>query len=223
MSENTVEQKLTLKDKIKYFFINPKILFERFIDKPKYGITLLILSIISGLYNLILFKLSNPGMKKIIETKTNNMDPRMAEIIRKSSRVDSNPILKFVSSGVGLIIGVFFTALIIFLILKVSKTAIKYKQVAAIYCLSSIPIAIGSIIKTVYMFISQKPAITPEVQLQPTTTYLISSSINIFSIWSYILIGIGIYTVAKTSKKKAIILGVIYFVLSAISSSLKTS
>ncbi|GAA0737041.1 Yip1 family protein [Clostridium oceanicum] len=208
MSENTVEQKLTLKDRIKYFFINPKILFERFIDKPKYGINLLILILSSVLYSVISSKFSKDLMKNLMESQTKGLTPQQAEATKKIAEFTTSPIFGSISAILGIIIGVFFTSLILFLILKVSKISLKYKQIVSIYTLASITTVIYNVIQSIYVLISQKPIGTIK-----TVTSVISSSINVFSIWKYVLIGIGIYAVSKTSKKKAAIITIICFIL----------
>ena len=62
------------------------------------------------------------------------------------------------------------------------------------------------------MFISQKPIIHPNSAIHTTVTAAIYDSINIFSIWQYILLGIGICSVSKVSKRKVIIITLICFI-----------
>ncbi len=67
--------------------------------------------------------------------------------------------------------------------------------------------------KAIYMLISKK-AVGINAILNPSVKNTLMANIDIFNIWYYVLLGIGIYAMGKTSKKKAIILTIILAILS---------
>lgn len=203
---------LTLKEKFKFFFTSPARLFEYYREKPKYGILFLITLICSVIYTVIQSNLSKDIIEKHLEKQLQGLDPQAVELSKKGLDVANNPTVKTLSSLVGVLVGVFGTALLIFIIFKICKVALSYKQTVTLYLVANLATCVGSIFKTIYMLTTQKPT-DINILLDPSFKNTLMASINIFSIWYYVLIGIGIYAMGKTSKKKAIIITVILVVL----------
>lgn len=212
MSEHTINEKLLLRDNIKFFFLNPKIIFKKLSKSFSYGIILLILISTKIINTIVSVSLPKNVINKTIESQTRGIDPQSAEIVKKFIYIINQPSIQIFLSVAAVVVTIFSVSFIIFLILKASKCSLKYNKVVSIYCLASLPIAIHNIVQAVYMFISQKPIIHPNSAIHTTAAAVIYNSINIFSIWQYILLGIGICSVSKISKWKAIIITLICFI-----------
>ncbi len=104
-------------------------------------------------------------------------------------------------------------ALLIFIIFKISKVALSYQQTVTLYLVAGLSTCIGSMFKAIYMLISKK-AVGTNAILNPSLKNTLIANIDIFNIWYYVLLGIGIYAMGKTSKKKATILTIILAILS---------
>ncbi len=125
----------------------------------------------------------------------------------------NSPALKIGSGLIGVLIAVFGVALLIFIIFKISKVALSYQQTVTLYLVAGLSTCIGSMFKAIYMLISKK-AVGINAILNPSVKNTLIANIDIFNIWYYVLLGIGIYTMGKTSKKKATILTIILAILS---------
>ncbi|HDK7160159.1 TPA: YIP1 family protein [Clostridium botulinum] len=204
---------LTLKEKFKFFFTSPSKLFEYYRENPKFGILFLITTICAIIYQIIHSNLTKEIVKKQMEKQFEGLDPQALEMTKKTMDTMNNPALKIGSALIGVLIAVFGVALLIFIIFKISKVALSYQQTVTLYLVAGLSTCIGSMFKAIYMLISKK-AVGTNAILNPSVKNTLIASIDIFTIWQYILLGIGIYAMGKTSKKKATILTIILAILS---------
>ncbi|KGO12937.1 Yip1 family protein [Clostridium botulinum] len=204
---------LTLKEKFKFFFTSPSKLFEYYRENPKFGILFLITTLCTIIYTLVFSNVSKEFMKKYMEKQLQGLDPQTLEITKKTMDTMNTPALKIGTSLIGILIGVFGASLLIFIIFKISKVALSYQQTVTLYLVAGLSTCIGSMFKAIYMLISKK-AIGINATLNPSVKNTLMANIDIFTIWQYVLLGIGIYAMGKTSKKKATILTIILAILS---------
>ncbi|ENK0839895.1 Yip1 family protein [Clostridium sporogenes] len=204
---------LTLKEKFKFFFTSPSKLFEHYRENPKFGILFLITTICAIIYQLIRSNLTKEIVKKQMEKQFEGLDPQALEMTKKTMDTMNSPALKIGSGLIGVLIAVFGAALLIFIIFKISKVALSYQQTVTLYLVAGLSTCIGSMFKAIYMLISKK-AVGINAILNPSVKNTLIANIDIFNIWYYVLLGIGIYTMGKTSKKKATILTIILAILS---------
>ncbi|WP_251859863.1 Yip1 family protein [Clostridium sp. Marseille-Q2269] len=204
---------LTLKEKFKFFFTSPARLFEYYREKPKYGILFLITLICSVIYTVIQSNLSKDIIEKHLQKQFQGLDPQAAEIAKKTGDFMHTPSIQIPLTLISIVFSIFMSALLIFIIFKICKVALSYKQTVTLYLVANLAICVGNIFKTIYMLITQKPT-DINIVLDPSVKNTLMNNLNIFSIWYYVLIGIGIYAMGKTSKKKAIIITVILAVIS---------
>lgn len=208
MEEITINKKTSLSDKAKYFFKKPSILFEQFVEDPKYGLNLLIFIIATAIYSVSYAIGCKDYIISMIEKQVQEISQPQALEIAKS--VATNPIILSVSAIVTTIISVYLFSLLYFLVAKFTDKKISFKRIVSIYCLSSIAIAIGLIIKSILMLIIHKPIL--DNSSNPTLVSTLLNYIDPFNIWQYVLLIIGISTVGKTSKKESsfiVIIGII--------------
>ncbi|KEJ02328.1 YIP1 family protein [Clostridium botulinum] len=204
---------LTLKEKFKFFFTSPSKLFQYYRGNPKFGILFLITTICAIIYQIIHSNLTKEIVKKQMEKQFEGLDPQALEMTKKTMDTMNNPALKIGSALIGVLIAVFGVALLIFIIFKISKVALSYQQTVTLYLVAGLSTCIGSMFKAIYMLISKK-AVGTNAILNPSVKNTLIANIDIFNIWYYVLLGIGIYAMGKTSKKKAIILTIILAILS---------
>ncbi|ACO85330.1 Yip1 family protein [Clostridium botulinum] len=204
---------LTLKEKFKFFFTSPSKLFEYYRENPKFGILFLITTICAIIYQIIHSNLTKEIVKKQMEKQFEGLDPQALEMTKKTMDTMNNPALKIGSALIGVLIAVFGVALLIFIIFKISKVALSYQQTVTLYLVAGLSTCIGSMFKAIYMLISKK-AVGTNAILNPSLKNTLIANIDIFNIWYYVLLGIGIYAMGKTSKKKATILTIILAILS---------
>ncbi|NFJ86685.1 YIP1 family protein [Clostridium botulinum] len=204
---------LTLKEKFKFFFTSPSKLFQYYRENPKFGILFLITTICAIIYQIIHSNLTKEIVKKQMEKQFEGLDPQALEMTKKTMDTMNNPALKIGSALIGVLIAVFGVALLIFIIFKISKVALSYQQTVTLYLVAGLSTCIGSMFKAIYMLISKK-AVGTNAILNPSVKNTLIANIDIFNIWYYVLLGIGIYAMGKTSKEKAIILTIILAILS---------
>lgn len=204
---------LTLQEKFKFFFTSPSKLFEYYRENPKYGILFLITALCVIFHSIIQSNLSKEIIKSNMENQFEGLDPQALEITKQTLDIISNPKINAIISFVGVLIAVFGISLIIFIILKISKVALNYRQTVTLYLIATLSTCIGKIFKIVYMLITKK-AIGINASLDPSIKNKLIENFDIFTLWQYILIGIGIYAMGKTSKKKATIITIILAILS---------
>lgn len=209
MEEIVTNKKLSFSDKAKYFFKNPSILFEQYIENPKYGLTFLIFIIATAIYSISYAIGCKDYIISTIEKQMQGISQPQAFEIAKS--VATNPIILSVSSIATAIISVYLFSLLYFLVAKFTDKKISFKRIVSIYCLSSIAIAIGLIIKSILLFIMHKPILDTS---NPTLVSTLLNYIDPFNIWQYILLIIGISTVGKTSKKESSFIVIISIIIS---------
>lgn len=208
MEEIIINKKLSLSDKVKYFFKKPSILFEQYIENPKYSLTFLIFIIATAIYSVSYSIGCKDYIINMVEKRMQGISQPQALEIAKS--VATNPIILSVSSIVTAIISVYLLSLLYFLVAKFSDKKISFKRIVSIYCLSSITISIGLIIKSMLLLIMHKPIL--DNSSNPTLVSTLLNYVDPFSIWQYVLLIIGISTVGKTSKKESsfiVIVGII--------------
>ena len=208
---NNVEQ-LTFSEKVKNFFIHPTKVFAQYEEKPTYIIKFVILCIVSAIYAAIQSAMAKPYLEKYYNNLTKGMDPQQADMFKKTIGAFSSTPVIVITTIISTIIVVLIASLIYMLFIKAFKGKIKYGQVISIYTTAYMAVAVGSIIKIIYMLISKKP-LNISAQTNPTLLSTITASYDIFSIWEMVLMVLGISTVAKISKKKSAVIVIIMFII----------
>ncbi|MCK6542619.1 YIP1 family protein [bacterium] len=122
-------------------------------------------------------------------------------------------VVGFAVGMVVIVIAYFISALILRLGgSAVLKSAATFTQVLAIFSWSGIVDLLGALIKLPIMYINQSMRVDTGLgiligeELGHTTTYLIMSKFDIFTIWMLIVMSIGIAVVFKAPKSKSMIL-----------------
>ncbi|WP_404348123.1 YIP1 family protein [Sutcliffiella horikoshii] len=196
MNEVLSQEKLSLLEKIKYFFINPRRFYTGGNNKNSWFLLFLLL-VMTGSF------LQGKTIATFFSTVMNmggEVEEEAVAIVGKIS------MLFGLGMGViGSVITIFLTSLIILLSVKfILKGEITYKQVLSIYCISNIPTIIFNVI--ILLFYDQ---VANTVSLTEFMTLFIRK-VNFLSIWSLALLIIGISVVSKVSLRKSAALFIVF-------------
>lgn len=186
-----LQERLGLLNKLKYFFVNPKVFFKD--NKVKNSWFLLFLLIV---FSTSMLQAKTMTIATLSLDVGGNLGEEGTAIISKLSM-----IFGLVTGTLGSAVSILFSALIILLCVKyMFKGVVTFKQVLSIYCFSSVPkIILNVLLLATYNKFS-------DAFLLSDLTNLIIRNVNVFTIWFVILLVIGISVVAKVSMKKSIIL-----------------
>jgi hypothetical protein len=133
--------------------------------------------------------------------------------IQAAQKLLYSPVMYALYGVMGVVMTFFamvVTSLIILGLLRMFGNEGKYSRIIAVYSLAYIPQAIGSILKGIYMLITQKPIFT---DLSPTFMSTLLNQIDLFILWTAILVVVGISKVFGLSEKKSIIIAVTLWLL----------
>lgn len=147
--------------------------------------------------------------------------PEMAKLLNGG---DAGTIKAFAIGGgavaglIGTVLGLFISAGFYKVIMMFMSNDTPYMKILSIYLYANLVTYIGGLLNIGLGFILGGNGTDFYTSLGPlfeakTMAHGIGSSIEIFSIWSLILTGLGLHIVAGLSKKQATILIVIFFIL----------
>jgi hypothetical protein len=143
---------------------------------------------------------------------TGNLPDASKTLVEKFMKYTTSIPVQTVITIVTTVISIYVAALIYKILSRIFGSRIKYKQVVSVYCLSMMPIAIGEVLKWLYMAVTGKP-VGVSYLVKPTLLNGVLDKFDIFNIWQIILLTIGISIVGKVSKKKSFAIVAILFAL----------
>lgn len=188
ISQDVSEERLGISEKIKCYFVNPKRFFQDSKKKSSWVILFLLIVISALVLQVKVFTITASGLD-----------------LGAGSGQDSAAIVAKVAMLVAVITGIIVSVVTIFLSSLVIRLCVKYalkgdisyKQVLSVYCFSNIPIIILNLISiAIYSIIG-----TSSISTDLVTTLI--RQVNPLTIWSVILMIIGISVVSKVSIKKS--------------------
>lgn len=203
---------LSFSEKINIFFTKPSLLFKSKIDKPSYAKNFWILCAITIIYNIVNTIVTKTRNDELMNEMVTGMDAQAVELTKGITDFFTNPIVGSIFTIIGFVILVYFASLIYFLLTKLFKGEGKYSHMVSTYLLASYPIAVGQIVKIIYMIITKNP-IGYEATADPTLASTLMSNFEIFKLWKLLLLAIGISTVFKMSRKKSATIIIIVFLI----------
>lgn len=202
MEENLEVKKLSITERVKYFFINPEKVFEQYIEKPTFLIKFIIIVLSIIIYGYAESTQKSLLIQNAIEKLQKIKYPQQyLDTVRQQYETTySAPMLIFMGLLVAAII-IAFISFIYWFLTRLFNGENDYKDTVAVYSLAYLPQAIGSILISIYILVAHT---VPFLQAQEST-YLSTalSGINIFKIWQIVLLIIGLAKVGNISKKKA--------------------
>lgn len=125
-----------------------------------------------------------------------------------------------IGGAIGAVAMWFFSALILWVIIKICKGQGGYKQILSVTGYASVISALSIIVTIIttrltgtYSIVSYTSLAALLPEMKGSFLYGAAKSIELFSIWHYIVIAIGLAAVSKLSKKKVYIIVACIFVL----------
>lgn len=207
-------------------FTSPSEVFARR-EKSGFGLQLLIVSAL-----MALFTFANRGvMSQIFDAM---FAKRAAEAMAKNPRLTAEMMesQKGISEGIGTFAGyvgtpvfILVMAIFVWLFAKIFSAKISYGQAALITTLAWIPRLIGSLITTVQVALTDTSAVDNPYDLSASPArfvdeaalgskvYALLGNLDVFAIWSTILIGIGIAVIAKVPRQRGMLAAVALFIV----------
>jgi len=199
MNNELYEEKVSTEGNFKNFFSKPSVFFENNKQKSPWLIVFLLIIISTAIYK----GESISGKAELIANLVTDNFLKGGQSVDTTISVVSKigAVVAGISAAIESLTTVLIASLVIFLCVKfILKGKISFKQVLSIYCFANIPnIIFINIIKIAKNFIDNK-AISTAIKV------IFATPINPLTIWSVVLLIIGISVVAKVSIKKTTVL-----------------
>ncbi|MDF2839612.1 MAG: Yip1 domain protein [Clostridia bacterium] len=217
-AENEEVKKLTIGERIKYFFTNPNRLFEDYKNKPTWLVKLLIIIGITIVYTILLKNLTfGPQVDMIIQ-----QSPDMPkEQVEATMALMNSPVMTAIAVGAAAlmaIIAVFATSGIYYGLLSLFGGKTSYMRVVAVYSLAYIPYYIGALVSLGFSYFTNNY----ESLLQPQLTDVLFNRLGLFVIWQVLLLVFGFSKIADIKVSKAAIVVAIMWIIATIISIVPT-
>jgi len=191
--------------------ISPLPAFREIISRPDWLIPLMVVLAIYfvATYLTVPFKLSEASPaepSKMLAHGATNEDLAQAVVLTEKY----GSFVGALGAMLGRLAAISTISIIIFFLGKVvSSTKIRFKTVFSICIYSSLIGAVGNLVKLPFMFhwqtgeIQSSPAAILSSTLNPSFFYQFLKALDIFSIWQFVVIAIGITVLYQISFKKA--------------------
>jgi hypothetical protein len=195
-----------------------------------YGMQLLIVSILAAAFAFA----SRGLMAQIFDVefqraaaKAIAANPRITQDMMNSGRGIQEGIATF-AGYIGTPIIIFVLAFFVWLAAKIASTKVTYGQAVLIMTLAWIPRLVGSLVTTVQALLMDTSTVTsmfslslsPARFMDPDTTnpklFGLMGSLEVFAIWCYILIAIGLSVIGKVSRARGYAIAAVLFVLGSL-------
>lgn len=204
-------KELSIREKIKYFFINPEKIFEQYIKKPVSLIKFIIIISSASFYAFAMSTQKNLIIDSALKSVKGNPNITQSALDATKQISDvmySAPMLIFEESAKALLT-IFLISLIYWIIIRSLKGENSYKDTIAVYTLAYIPKAIYSLFLGIYIIATNSFPLIDSL-FKPTYSTQLLSKFTPFSIWQIVLLIIGFSKIGKISKKKStiIVLGI---------------
>ncbi|EGL82950.1 Protein of unknown function DUF2143 [Caldalkalibacillus thermarum TA2.A1] len=191
--------------------------YKQFKLQPKFGLKLFMLALLMGIFGYVSAVMLPNVLMGDLEAE---LPPEMLEEDVMATAMLFGAITAAVGGAIGFVIMLLIAALFIFIITKLAQMDLSYKQVLAISTLAQSPMILNGIVSLI--FINQTGDLTPVTSLaflagEEASLFMFNflSSIEIFSIWSFVLIGIGLAVFAHASLKKGLAVSLGFWLASA--------
>lgn len=203
--KQTEFKKLTPAEKVKDFFVNPRQLFYQYEGEPAIGGLFVIIGILTiGLY-LGKSVFDPHAVNNIINS---NVGPEAAQELMNSHVSMLSVIITSLLMVLVAYITVGIAAGLYYILIAAFNGKLTYKKSICIYSIAFIASVFGDLIITIFN------AAAGGVLNFSAGAYMdvLLSQLNIFHIWSLILVYVGIRAMTKLSKKNIIIIIMIIFI-----------
>ena len=205
-------KRLTIMEKLKYFFTNPNKLFEDYNIRPTWFLKTLVIVIVTVIATLITAKLTiGPTIDRMIQQSP---DIPKEQLDATMAIMNSPLIIGFavVMALVVAIAAIFLGSLIYYGLISLFGGKTKYMKVVAVYSLAYLPYTIGSIISLAFAYYTNNF----DSLLQPKLMDVFFTRLDIFVIWQVLLLVFGFTKISNLKLSKSIIIVAIMWTLATL-------
>jgi hypothetical protein len=207
-------KKLTIMERLKYFFINPNKLFEDYNTRPTWFLKTLLIVALTIIATIVTTKLTiGPTIDMMIQQTP---DMPKEQIDATMAFMNSPLIIGFAIGGALLAAtaAVFLSSLIYYGLIALFGGKTKYMKVVSVYSLAYIPYAMSALISLAFAYYTNNF----DSMLQPELTDIIFNRLDIFVIWQVLLLVFGFAKISNLKlHKTAIIVGIMWTISTGVS------
>lgn len=214
MESNEITTRKTMFQKLKLFFVRPSEVFREYLEKPTWGLKLLLISLVSALFTYASKILGKELVAEMMEEKAAALPPEQAEAVRASIGFINSPVMNIASAAIAVastIVIILLISLAYMVFIRALKGNIKYKQVVSVYTLAYMATTIGLMVKLAYMYLTGNLLY---INISPTLVDALYNNLDPFVVWQSILMVFGISAVSGISEKKSTIIVVCMWLVS---------
>lgn len=206
-------KKLTILERIKYFFINPNKLFEDYNTKPAWLVKFLIIVGLTVIYIIIFKNVTIDPQMDLRMQMSPDMTKEQAEAAMAFANSPWMTALYVIFAIAGAAISAFLIPLIYYGLIALFGGKTKYMKVVSVYLLAYIPYMIGTLVGLAFAYYTNNY----ESLLQPTVTDVLLNRLDLFVIWQALLLVFGFSKVADLKlHKSAIIVSIMWLIATGI-------
>ena len=207
-------------------FASPTQVFQRR-EKSGFGFHLLIVSVIMAAFAYASRGVMTQVMDAMFTKRAAQMmaeNPRITQEMIEGQRAMQTNIGMFFSY-IGTPVMLLVMALFVWIVARVFSAKISYGQAALITTLAWVPRIIGSLVTTIQVALTDTSAVDNMYDLTASPArfmdesavsaklYALMGNLDVFAIWSTILIGIGIAVMGKVPRSRGLLAAGTYFVV----------
>ncbi len=227
--------KLSFFKRVGNIIVAPKRTMDDLKERPRILFPFVLISITYLLYLVIHFSLYNEYMLEAAKRSQQVMYEYAGvtytqEALEQLAKVQS--ITGLVTAPIGAVIGWIIGAAILFGTVKIFRGEGRFKQYLSVTGYAHVILALYTLIKIIVTFFSGTLYLdTPLVSLgalfgggsRQGFLYAVACGIDLYSIWFYCVIAVGVATVSGLGKKKSYIIMAVLFVLTLLFSGISAS
>ncbi|MFC0270761.1 Yip1 family protein [Metabacillus herbersteinensis] len=201
----------TAKPSLIGMFLSPTLQFDRMRERPTIWLPLIIVTVIGVITGLLV--------------ATGMGDAALEDLGLSGAEAQTAQMFTMLLAGIGSLIfipvGFLIYSLILLAIIKIAGSEATFKQLFSLTIFTTFITTIGQLLNaiinlslgsdSVYFVTGLNSLVGAEGALGGFL-----NTIEVFSIWGYVLIGMGLHKVAQLSKPASIIIAIIFFVLACI-------
>jgi len=190
--------------------VSPTKVFQKVKEKQDFLVLIFLIPLISALSMLFIPRIPEEALLEYVKRTVE--DPELQKINLKTLKMTTSPAFLAGSEFLHYIISFFITAFILLMIVRLAGGEIDFKKALTIVAVANIVMIPYYVFYAIYA----RAVNLNILDVSKDFKYFIATYLNIFSIWRYVLIGIGVFAVCELNKVKSTIVTTIYAIITLI-------
>ena len=190
--------------------VSPTKVFQKVKEKQDFLVLIFLIPLISALSMLFIPRIPEEALLEYVKRTVE--DPELQKINLKTLKMTTSPAFLAGSGFLQYIISFFITAFILLMIVRLAGGEIDYKKALTIVAVANIVMIPYYVFYAIYA----RAVNLNILDVSKDFKYFIATYLNVFSIWRYVLIGIGVFAVCELNKVKSTIVTTIYAIITLI-------